>query len=135
MTCTDDSRARLRREVGLLRQRETRRVFDTVVYVGSLGGERDSFVARARDVPCLDAAVRADVLSALLERTPESLRTVWLTRAGRPDPYEQDASWFAAARTAFAMHGRPLHGCYVVTRYGWRDVVTAESRAWKRLRL
>ena len=134
MTCADDSGALLRREVGLLRRRETRRVFDTVVYVGSLGGERDSFVARARDVPCLDDAVRADVMSALVERTAESLRTVWLTRAGHPDPYEQDVAWFAAARTAFAMHGRPLDGCFVVTRYGWRDVVTDESRAWKRLR-
>lgn len=125
----------LRREVGLLRQRETRRVFDTVVHLGTLGGERDAFVARTADLTVLDDALRTDVLSALLERTDGALRHVWLTRAGGPEPFDQDLAWLSAARTAFAMHGRPLEGCHVVTRYGWRDVVTGESREWKRLRL
>jgi hypothetical protein len=125
----------LRREVGLLRQRETRRVFDTVVHLGRLGGERDTFVARTADLPVLDGALRTDVLSALLERTDTTLRHVWLTRAGGPEPYDVDLAWLSAARTAFAMHGRPLDGCHVVTRYGWRDVLTGESREWKRLRL
>ena len=127
--------AHLRREVGLLRQRETRRVFDTVVYVGTLGAERDSFVVRAADLPGIDGAVRTDIVSALLERTPEPHRTLWLARAGSPDTYEQDLAWLAAARTAFAMHARPLTGCFAITRYGWRDVLTGESRIWKRLRL
>lgn len=135
MTSGTDRLDRLRQEVGLLRQRETRRVFDTVVYVGTLGGDRDSFVARAADLPSLDGAMRTDVVSALLERTDDTLATVWLTRAGQPDAYELDLAWLAAARTAFGMHGRPLLGCFVVTRYGWRDVLTGDSRAWKRLRL
>lgn len=128
-------RLHLRREVGLLRQRESRRVFDSAVYVGTLGGERDSFVVRAGDLPVIDTALRTDVLSALVERTDPSAHTVWLTRAGGPEAYEQDASWFAASRIAFAMHGRQLDGFFAVTRYGWRDVATGESRAWRRLRL
>ena len=125
----------LRQEVGLLRQRETRRVFDTVVYVGTLGGDRDSFVVRAGDLPVIDTAVRTDVVSALLERTDDRHRTAWLTRSGGPDPYEQDAAWSACARTAFAMHGRPIEGFFAITRYGWRDVVGGDGRTWRRLRL
>ena len=126
---------RLRAEVGLLRARESRRVFDTTVYVGTLGGDRDSFVVRARDVPAIDGAVRIDVVSALVERTADDHRSLWLTRVGTPDPYEQDLAWQRAARAGFAMHGRTLEGCFAITRYGWRDLLTGESRAWKRLRL
>lgn len=119
----------------MLRVRESRRVFDTVVYVGTLGAQRDSFVVRARDVPAIDAAVRIEVVSALLDRTTPALRTLWLTRSGHPEPYDQDLGWLAAAATAFAMHGRTLEACYAITKFGWRDVRTGESRAWKRLRL
>ena len=140
MTDPDDPQRQLRLlqlrlEVGLLRQRESRRVFDSVVYVGTLGGERDSFVVRAGDLPVIDAALRTDVVAALVERTEPRMRTVWLTRSGGPEAYDQDAAWFAAARVAFAMHGRPLEDCFAVTRYGWRDVATGESRTWRRLRL
>ena len=40
-----------------------------------------------------------------------------------------------AARRAFALHDRPLDGCYVITRYGWLDLDTGRSRTWKRLRI
>jgi hypothetical protein len=126
---------RLRAEVGLLRARETRRVFDTTVYVGTLGGDRDSFVVRARDVPAIDGALRIEIVSVLVERTAADHRSLWLTRAGTPDSYEQDLAWLRAGRAAFAMHGRALAGCFAITRYGWRDLLTGESRAWKRLRL
>ena len=49
--------------------------------------------------------------------------------------HDLDLQWLAAARTAFGMHGRPLEGFYALTRTGWRDVLTGESRVWKRLRL
>lgn len=125
----------LRTEVGLLRQRETRRVFDTVIHVGTVGAECDSFVVRAGDLPVVDTALRTDVVAALLDRSDAPARMLWLTRAGAPEPYDEDVAWLAAARTAFAMHGRTLDGCYVVTRYGWRDVRTGEGRTWRRLRL
>lgn len=125
----------LRTEVGLLRRRETRRVFDTVVHVGTLGGECDSFVVRAADLPVVDTALRTEVVASLVDRADATARMLWLTRPGVPEPYDDDLAWLAAAGTAFAMHGRTLDGCYVVTRYGWRDVRTGEARTWRRLRL
>ena len=132
---TADPALLLRREVGLLRQRETRRVFDLAVYVGTLGGPRDSFVVRARDLPAMDQGLRADVVSELLEGSAEDRRTAWIVRPGHPEPHDADLHWLAAARAAFAMHGRPLDAFYALTRYGWRDVCSGRSRTWKRLRL
>ena len=130
-----DAALLLRREVGLLRERETRRVFDLTVYVGTLGGPRDSFVVRARDLPAMDPGLRADVVSELLEQTTAEQCTAWVVRAGHPEPHDADLHWLAAARAAFAMHGRPLEAFYAITRYGWRDVRTGRARTWKRLRL
>lgn len=124
----------LRREVAALRARETRRVFDAAVSVGVLGGERDSFVARAADRELLDAALRVDVVCGLLEDADPAWRTAWLTRAGEVDPHDMDVAWASAARRAFAIQDRPLQAFYVITRYGWRDVVSGEQRSWKRLR-
>jgi hypothetical protein len=132
---TGDRERLLRREVGLLRRRETRRVFDTAVHVGVLGGDSAGFVARGQDLPVLDAALRTDVVSGLLDTAPAGGDTVWLVRAGTPEPHDLDRQWLAAALLAFGMHGRRLEGCYVLTRTGWRDVGTDEQRTWVRLRL
>ncbi|MGA9749964.1 MAG: hypothetical protein WBQ50_21130 [Nocardioides sp.] len=125
----------LRTEVGRLRLRESRRVFDTAVHLGTLGGAHDVFVARSGDLPVLDTALRTDVLARLLEHVVAPGPDLWLTRSGHPEPYEEDVAWLASASAACAMHARALGGCFVVTRYGWRDVRTGESRRWKRLRL
>jgi hypothetical protein len=130
-----DVRALLREEVGRFRERESRRVFDTVVHVGVLAGPRDSFVVRAQDLPAVDAALRTDVLCSLVEQAPPRWRTAWLVRPGTPELHDQDLRWLAAARTAFGVHARPLDGFYVVTRTGWRDVLTDEAQVWSRLRL
>ena len=130
-----DRRALLRTEVGRFRGRESRRVFDVSVHVGVLGGDRDSFVVRAQDLPAVDAALRADVVSALLEDAPPDWCTAWLLRPGTPEPHDLDLQWLAAAGTAFGMHGRALDRFFALTRTGWRDVRTDESRVWKRLRL
>ena len=119
----------------MLRERETRRVFDPAVYGGTLGGPRDSFVVRRRDLPVLDAGLRADVFAELLEQTDPEQTVAWLVRSGTPEPHDADLAWLAAAGAAFAMHGRDLEAFYVFTRYGWRDVRTGETRTWKRLRL
>lgn len=125
----------LRQEVGRLRARESRRVFDTMVYVGQLGADRDSFCVRAKDLPAFDAALRVDAVSGLLADTSEDCRVAWLARAGSPTLHDLDLEWFAAARLAFASRGRPLDGFYAFTRTGWLDVLTLEARTWKRLRL
>jgi hypothetical protein len=130
-----ERRALLRLEVGRLRARESRRVFDASVHVGVLAGPRTGFVVRAQDLPAVDAALRTDVVSALLEDSPTEWATVWLVRSGAPEPYDADLAWWAAARRAFGMHDRTPDGCYVVTRSGWRDVVSGEVRSWARLRL
>ena len=70
-TSTDAARrALLRQEVGRFRLRESRRVFDVSVHVGLLAGPRTGFVARAQDLPVLDAALRTDVVCALLGDSP-----------------------------------------------------------------
>lgn len=124
----------LRREVGELRRRETRRVFDPLVYVGRLDGPRQSFVVRAQDLPVLDAALRTEVVSRLIEECADPT-SVWLARPGRPEPYEMDVDWLRASSAAFATHGRELASFHVLTRYGWRDVRSGQSREWTRLRL
>lgn len=131
----DQTRARLRLEVGRFRARESRRVFDTVVYVGRLDGPRDSFVARAQDLTVMDAGLRIDVVEALVEATADQATEAWITRAGIPAPHDEDLAWLAAAISAFAIHGRPLDGFYVFTRTGWLDPRSGESRSWRRLRL
>ena len=125
----------LRREVGLLRARESRRVFDAVVAVGHLGGERQGFVVRAQDLPAADAALRTDVMCALLAQVGEGPMSAWLARSGFPDPCDVDLGWLAAGITAFGVHGRALAGFYAITRAGWLDVRTGERRVWRRLRL
>lgn len=125
----------LRQEVGRFRARESRRVFDTSVHVGVLGADRTGFVARAADLPALDAALRLDVVCTLVEHSPATWRSAWVVRAGTPEPHDLDLQWLAAVRMAFSIHDRPLDGCYVLTRTGWRDAVTEESRVWARLRL
>lgn len=136
MQTTSDLRPWLRREVALFRARESRRVFDTAVHVGVPDGEvRNSFVVRAQDLPVTDHALRIEVVASLVESTPPSCTSAWLTRPGVPELHDLDLAWLAAANVAFGMHGRPLSGFYALTRAGWLDVRSGESRVWKRLRL
>jgi hypothetical protein len=135
MRATTDRGTLLRSEVGQFRARESRRVFDTVVHLGRLGGPRDSFVVRAQDLPALDPALCTDVVSSMVEQSPPEWCTVWLSRAGVPQLHDVDQLWHAAAGVAFGIHGRLLEGFYVLTRSGWLDVRTGESKVWKRLRL
>jgi hypothetical protein len=125
----------LREEVGGLRQRETRRRFDACLHVGELGGQRTGFVIAARDLPMMDVQLRADVVSRLLHESPPDWRTAWVVREGTSEQHDEDLRWLSAVRTAYAMHDRRLDGCYAVTRYGWRDLITGEARSWARLRL
>ena len=130
-----DPRPLLRLEVGRLRRRESRRVFDTTVNIGRLAGDRDTFVVRAQDLPRLDRGLRLDVLGALLDEQEAEEAAAWLVRPGVPEPQDADLGWLAATTFAFAARGTRLTGFYAITRTGWLDVRTGESRVWKRLRL
>jgi hypothetical protein len=121
--------------VGRFRARESRRVFDAIVNVGTLAGSRDSFVARAQDLPALDPGLRIDVVCALLDDNDPRAAAVWLTRPGAPSPHDLDLQWMAAATSAFGIHGRELAGFYAITRSGWLDLRTGQCRVWRRLRL
>jgi hypothetical protein len=83
----------------------------------------------------MDAAMRTDIASRLVEESPAGWRTGWLVRPGTPERHDLDLQWLAALRTAFGIHDRPLGGCYVITRAGWRDLVTDDEQVWARLRL
>ncbi len=135
MQMTSELQRALRLEVGRFRERESRRVFDVTVAVGRLGERHDSFVVRAQDLPAMDAALRVDVVGSLLDQGDPAWRHAWLLRPGTPEQHDLDLDWFSAAGRAFAIHGRDLEGFYVLTRSGWRDVVTGDGRTWRRLRL
>ena len=127
----------LRLEVGRLRRDESRQRFDTVVHVGRLGGERRTCTVAPTELGTLDAGTRTEVIARLLEEdpVPEGPAGVWVTRAGEPQIQDDDLAWHSAACLAFGALGRSLEGFWAVTRTGWLDVRTGESRTWKRLRI
>lgn len=132
---SDDHTRLLRQEVGLLRERESRRVFDVAITVGELTGERDSFVLRAQDVPAMDVGLRIDVVSSLVGQSAPQANSAWVCRPGAPHVHDVDLEWLAAVNVAFGIHGRELAGFYAITRSGWLDVRTGEHMVWKRLRI
>lgn len=107
-----------------------RRTVPTVVHVGRLGGAR---VTVAADDVGEDPGWRADLVERALEGAEHPQRA-WLTRAGELDPRDDDHAWCAAAGVAFARHGLELPGFHVLTRYGWRDLVSGEAVTFHRIR-
>ncbi|HLN77745.1 MAG TPA: hypothetical protein VK204_11925 [Nocardioidaceae bacterium] len=133
---SQDTTALLRAEVGRLRAHESRRRFDTVVHVGSLGGSPVTCPVPSAD-PVLDIGTRTDVVATLLANAPVTPQAacVWLTRAGDPQLQDEDLAWLSATCSAFGAVGRRLGGFWTVTRTGWLDVRSGEGRTWKRLRI
>lgn len=107
----------------------TRRALPTTCHVGHPGGEKVGLAWVE------DAGLRPD----LVVRAIEGLATTedacaWVTRGGDLGTTDADAAWFAAARHGFARHDLPLRAFVVVTRSAWVDLVSGESRAWRRVR-
>ena len=128
-----DVDAAFRLEVGRLRARDRRRTFPAELHVGRPAGPRVSL-----EVPAADAGLRLDLLGALLDvwREQHGGRAFgWVVRCGVPTPHDVDLAWYAAAVRAFGALGEVPLGFRAVTKAGWLDVVTGESRVWKRLRL
>jgi|GEM_PF-1596136 len=111
---------------------ERRRVFPPVVHVGLPGSDGACFLPDGHQ---LDQALRTDVIEALTRRVrrPDAPLLVWLTRRGDLDEQDADLLWARAARGAAYELGRPLP-MVVVTRKGWRDPLSGDSRTWRRLR-
>lgn len=130
-----ETAALLRLEVGRLRRRESRPRFDTVVHVGRLDGPVRSCSVRYGD-PVVDAGTRVEVVLGLLAGlSGEEGACAWLTRAGEGGCQDEDLAWLAASTLAFGAVARPLEAFWSLTRSGWVDVRTGESRTWKRLRI
>ncbi|HSE07611.1 MAG TPA: hypothetical protein VLB29_03005 [Nocardioidaceae bacterium] len=136
MTTDPTTASLLRLEVGRLRAQESRRRFEPVVHVGTLGGSHRSCVVPLEDLPVLDAGTRSELIRRLLEHgAPGRPADVWLTRAGEPLVQDEDLAWLAATCRTFAALGEHLLGFWSITRTGWLDVRSGEQRTWKRLRL
>ncbi|HET7735130.1 MAG TPA: hypothetical protein VFK52_04110 [Nocardioidaceae bacterium] len=134
MTLPRDLQALLRTEVGTFRAGERRRRFAPRLCVGQLAGERSDLELPVKQMEYVDRTLRPDYVLALLETAPEA-DAAWIARPGETVVTDDDVAWMVAAGSAFGSAGRELAGCYVVTRHGWADIRTGESRVWQRLRL
>lgn len=140
--------ARWRRAVLRFRQHEQRRIYPTTILVGDPDGPHERFElppppSRAGRGPTsvatgMDAAARADVVGALLDRWLRSdfasAPMVWVIRPGSLDAvHDTDAHWLSAATQAFGECRVDLT-MVVITRQGWFDPRSGVARRWKRLR-
>ena len=127
----DDAAFRL--EVGRLRARDQRRRFPPELHLGIPAGARVSL-----ELTRADLGLRFDLLGALLDlwrHEHGGPASAWIARPGVPVLHDDDLAWYAAAVRAFGALDEAPAGFRAVTRSGWLDVVTGESRVWKRLRL
>ena len=124
-----------RAEVARLRSAERRRTFPLAVHVGTPSGTRLRLELPWPVPGEYDAGVRFDVMCALVDELEGGSAWCWLTRPGVPEVHDVDLAWFSAASRAFGAHAVELAGFRAVTRTGWLDVVTGESRTWSRLRV
>lgn len=140
--------AQLRRAVLRFRQHEHRRIYPTRIFVGVPDGPHEKFEVPApplrvgrRSVaalPAMDAAARADVVGALLDRCLmkglASAPLLWVIRSGSVDGvHDLDADWLSAGYQAFGECRMDLT-MVVITRQGWCDPRSQVARRWKRLR-
>jgi hypothetical protein len=125
----DPRERRARAAVLDLARSEVRRRHPTLLRVGDPCGAVD---AVAED-PAWDHALRTDLLTALLWRRRALDPLVWLTRTGSLAWQDVDQRWYAAflASREEAEVGAQL---LVVTRHGWHDPATGQTRTWRRIR-
>jgi hypothetical protein len=108
-----------------------RRRLPPVLHVGRPGDE----VVRVPEAAWYDAAARADLLTRALDGIEVPRPLVWLARGGHLDePWDCDHAWCAAALTAYARHGLPFEGFFVVTRSGWCELTAGRFHRWHRVR-
>ncbi len=100
----------------------TRRSLPREFHLGTLGGEHRTLA----DDPTLDAGLRADVVERVLDGIDlhaANPPTPWITRSGELAAGDADYAWLTASMEAFGRHSLTVRGFYVVTRYGWLDLV------------
>ena len=126
--------ALLRQEVGRFRAAEQRRRFPTTLHVGRLDGTRTALEVPATAGP-LDRATAFDLLDCRLDARLPAEVEAWVTRPGVPELHDEDLLWMTVTSAAVAARGASLVSFHAVTRTGWLDVRTGESKVWVRLRL
>lgn len=110
-----------------------RRVLPATMHVGSPEGSH----VELADEPWQDDGLRAALVARALEALPDAdfdRALPWLTRTGELATHDADLRWCAGARSGFARHGLELPGFFVVTRRGWRNLLTGEEHRWGRVR-
>lgn len=111
-----------RAQVDFVRAAGTRRSLPREFHLGVPGGEHLTLA----DDPTFDAGLRADVVERALDGFDRSLvpqPVPWITRSGELVAGDADYAWLTASMEAFGRHALTVPGFYVVTRYGWLDLV------------
>jgi hypothetical protein len=132
---TQSERQALRTEVGSLRMREQRRLFPAELCLGSYGEHRLTVALPWPLPPEYDDALLGELTDALWDRCHGGSRSVWLVRPGVPDLHDVDVRLAAVVERVADCRGVPASPFLVVTRYGWLEPRSGETRRWKRLRL
>lgn len=131
---TDRLDAHLRRAVLDHVGSESRRVFAAAIHLGLPGGPCVELTLDRRQD---DQALCTDVLESMVarhrRRHHDVTPLVWLTRRGTLEAQDLDLRWSSAAHHA-ALELEVALPMAVVTRQGWRDPRTGETRTWRRLR-
>lgn len=110
-----------------------RRALPITLHIGSPEGRRVDLV----DETWQDVGLRTALVARALDALPDAefdRALPWLTRCGELATHDADLRWCAAARSGFARHGLELPGFFVVTRRGWRNLLTDEEHRWSRVR-
>lgn len=118
-------------QAGFVAEAGTRRALPRRFHLGVLGGVHLTL----DDDPSLDAGLRADVVERALDgldRVP--CPTPWITRSGELAAGDSDFAWLTASMEAFGRHALALPGFYVITRYGWVDLVAGHVLRTGRVR-
>lgn len=137
----------LRAEVAALRRREQRRVFPARICVGPAPeqGAGHELAWPPRDPP--DVGLLFDLVDSLHDaqdaQDARDLRggghgptpRLWLVRPGAPEVHDLDLRVASVGVRVAAARGAGSGSLVVLTRYGWLDPLTGESRRWKRLRV
>ena len=134
-TLTETERDALRVEVGALRLRERRRHFPAELCLGSYAGARITLPLPWPVPATYDDALLGELVDALWDRRGGPTGTLWLLRPGVPDPHDLDVRLSAVTERAAQCRGAAPSPFAIVTRYGWLEPRSGETRRWKRLRL